>query len=344
MRKLILFSLGLLFLASCNDNPDGSGNENTDTPRASSGDTRLDALNDEVDNGANKALAYVDRAKYFMEKEDYTRARLDIENGLAVDSNISELHWLKGEYYYLQNKTRISRNAWERCATLDPAETQCRISLAKLYIAVKDYPKALENVNEVLELNEFNSTGYFLKGIIVRDLRRDTTLALQYMQKSIDLRQDYLEAIDAMAVLLAARKDTLAKFYYERILNIDPNRSDVYYKLGLYYMNRGETNRALESYTKAIQLNPSDADSYYNLGFMHVELNLYPQARDYFSKAINARARNYKALYGRGYCFEKLGDVLNAKKDYELALEYLPIYEPAKQSLNRVNNIIARGQ
>ena len=79
------------------------------------------------------------------------------------------------------------------------------------------------------------------------------------------------------------------------------------------------------------------------MAYIHIELKQYQQARDLFTKSIQANDRNYRAYYGRGYAFEMLGDVLNAKKDYQKVLEMLPMHQPSAEALARVNRTI-KGQ
>ena len=142
-----------------------------------------------------------------------------------------------------------------------------------------------------------------------------------------------------MGVSLASKGDTLAQYYYKRLLEIQPNNADVWYKLGTHYMNIDEINRAIEAYTKATTINPKHSDAYYNLGYIFtVMVPDYREALTYYSKSLKAKPENnYKAHYGRGYAFEMLGDVINAEKEYRKTLALLPIHKPAKDGLDRIN-------
>ncbi len=298
----------------------------------------LDSLNNYLGKNPNDAHALVNRAKSHLKNRNLPAAAGDIMAALQIDSNLAEAHSLKGEIHYIQNQTRQARDEWIKCINLDPENTDCRMKLTEIYVAVKNYDKALEQVNAVIAYDKYAAPAFFLKGYIIRDYKRDTVTALQYFQKAIDLDQNYIDALDIMGVTLTNRKDTLARYYFERILELQPNRADIYYKLGVYYTNIDDINRALESYTKALQINPHDPESLFNLGYLYVEIREYQEAKEYFSRAILAKQRNYKAYYGRGYTFEVTGDVINARKDYQKALEILPIYEPAKKGLKRIEN------
>ena len=297
----------------------------------------LDSLDILVNKDPSNPNYLLERARLLLFYQNVEGARADINRVIQIDSNSAVLHELKGELHYMTNQTRMAKEEWEKCLKLDPKNSICIMRLAELMIAVKDYDRAFKLVNRQLENDPSDAQAYFAKGIIVRDKFQDTSVALQYFQNAIDLNQDYFEAVDMMAVTLTAKNDTLARFYYDRMLEMRPNESSTYFKLGVYCMNQGKINGAIESYTKAIQLNPKDADSYYNLAFIFVELQEYAQARENFTKAILSQERNYKAHYGRGFTYEVVGDIKNAREDYQKALDILPIYKPAAEALARLD-------
>lgn len=342
MKKL-LFLLGTLALfVQCNNistEKQQQKEEEQTTPKKdikSTSDWRLDSLNARLLQDPSNPERIADRAAYLIKKGSKQSARADIYKALSVDSTNARVHEVYGLLYMEENNSRNAKNEWVKCANLDPKNMACRLYLAELYIAVKNYDQALVYVNEAIEIDKYESQPYLIKGIILRDTKKDTAGALKYFQQAVDLDQNNVQALDMMGVMLAAKKDTLAPYYYKRAIDLEPNNSELYYKLGVYYMNNDQVNRALENYTKAVQLNPQDADSYYNMGYIHIELKMNREAIGYFSKAIQTSENNYKAHYGRGYAYEVLGDVINAEKDYKMALSYLPIYQPAKTALNRI--------
>lgn len=296
-----------------------------------------DSLNIILKAEPNNIRALLLRARINFQEGDQRQAIFDIQRLQSIDSLNPEMLYLRGEIEMQKNQSRAAKNSWEKCAKVDPTAINCRLNLGKMYASLNEHKKALDYLNQVIEIDEFNPEAYFYKGIVIRNFKQDTALALNYFQKAIELKQDYFEALDMMGVSLAAMGDTLAPYYYKRILDIDPNRADIYYKIGVYYRSQDDLNRAIEAYTKSTQIDPNYSDSYYNLGVIFIDLKEYGDARDYFSKAIKAQPKNnYKAYYGRAYAFEMLGDVLNAQKDYRKSLEQLPMYKPAMEGLARV--------
>lgn len=327
-----------LVLSSCNQEApaDESSAKSPQATPQKTGNNYLDSLNQAIAKDPGNVNAYVARARFRMEKGDMRNALFDIQAAQRVDSLAAPVMQTLGEYRMAQSRSRDAKDAWLKCAKFDAQNVACRLSLGKLFYTVQDYEAALEWINEAIEKDRFNAEAYFYKGLIFRNKLQDTAMAMQYIQQAIELQQDYVEALDLMGVMLTAKNDTLAPYYFKRALEHEPRRDDIYYKLGVYYMNQDKLNEAIENYTEATRLNPQNSDAFYNLGFIFIQLKEYQDARDYFSKSIAARP-NYKAHYGRGYAHEMLGDIINAEKDYKQALELLPMYKPAAEALNRLN-------
>jgi len=327
-------------IVACQQGPAETEENNTqkqDSTVTSKAPTAMDSINRLVANDPLNPRKLAIRAKVYLSASNMKAARNDINKAFSIDSNVAMVREARGELNFMMNKGRAAQKDWEACIRIEPENSDCLMKLGELYIAVQNYERALEMVNRQLKINDKDAQAYFMKGIIIRDDYNDTALALQYFQNAVDLKQDYIDALDMLGVTLANRGDSLAPYYYKRILEYQPSRYDIYYKMGAYYMSQNEENRALEAFTNAVQINPAHAESYYSMGYIQLQLRQFAQARDLFTKSINARQRNYKAYYGRGYSFEMLGDIINAKKDYQKALEILPMYTPAREALQRIN-------
>ena len=330
LPNFLKFSALALVLASC-------GSPSTSGEAAADGEDRvLDSLTAVLKEDPENVAALVARADYYLGVKNFPYAKMDAQVAFTVDSSNHDALRVLGDAHYVSNETRISRDAWMRCAELFPTEVECRLKLAELYQVVMEYGKSTQLVDEVLALDPQNPTAYYIKGINVRDEKGDTSVALAYIQKAIDLNPKYEVALDMAGVLHAAQGNPLALSYYERLAELRPNDFNVYYKVGMFQLDQRNWNSAIEAFTQATQLNPKDAESYYNLGYIHLELQLYSEAKQYFTQSIESRAVNYRAYYARAYVFEKVGDLLNAESDYLKAIEFNPSHAPSKEGLGRV--------
>lgn len=327
---LIAGTLAVLAMGGCK-----SHQEPVDSTEAQP-KTPIDSLTVLIEKNPDNAVYLAERASLYLDERKFKEALEDIDKAWLLDSNHIRVQLIRGDVYYVLNRTRISRDSWLKCVEKEPDNEVCRMRLAELYLAVKDLEAALEHLKVVLDKNKTNANAHFMMGVVIRDLYGDTDRALLSIQRAIEIKEDYVDALDMMGVLLTAKGDPLAIKYLQNALDYRPNSHDLIYKLGYAYMRFGKFNEAMDMFTKATILNPKDEDSYFNMGFIHVETKNYSIARDYFDKAVKANPESFKAYYGRGYANEMLGNVRGAIEDYTHALTLNPEYTPAAESLNRL--------
>jgi tetratricopeptide (TPR) repeat protein len=58
---------------------------------------------------------------------------------------------------------------------------------------------------------------------------------------------------------------------YKRAIQLRPNSSEAYNKLGDAYFFGGRFEEAIASYKEAARIHPDDAEAYYNLGLAYIE-------------------------------------------------------------------------
>lgn len=166
------------------------------------------------------------------------------------------------------------------------------VNIGNIYSLLSDPKKALENYSkafvanpsdpEIMRLNasahirlgQSNIAESILKEAIKIDPRNliimeDLSAALynqelyeeafEYINKCISLKPDGLSLLSKKAVMLKALgRGSEAITVYEKILELDPRRSEILLELGYLYDGiLGDSPKALECYKKAYNINPS---------------------------------------------------------------------------------------
>ncbi|MCH8284945.1 GWxTD domain-containing protein [candidate division KSB1 bacterium] len=116
---------------------------------------------------------------------------------------------------------------------------------------------------------------------------------------------------------LVARNDSLARFYNERILELDPGNRDALYRLGLLYYDRivyqssresgdlldgyRRDNRSLDTFVRIfgeiVKNHPDDKDAHLFLGLGYTRIHEYDLAVGYFNKAKSLMSEKEKAVF-----------------------------------------------
>ena len=335
MIRVGLLIFAVVFFFSCAQE---ASNEKESAVELSSNDSLRRVLkNDSTDARALARLALLE-----LQERDLKKSQLAANKAIRLDSNDTYVLESFGDVFFVLNQTRKSRDVWTRCAEIDENNVGCRLKLAELYFAVRNYKPALDWLNEVLLIEGRNANALFLKGNVFKEMG-DTANAIKFIQSAIDADPAYFDAYEQLGVVYAAKDDSLAVVYYKKAIELRPNEPNTYYNLGVYHQEREEWNRALEAYAAAVQIAPSHYNSHYNMGYINVLLSSWNQGAVHFTDALNVKQDFYQALYGRAYCLEMMGDVRRAKADYEAALNMKVDYQPAKEGLARVEKTLNYG-
>ncbi len=91
-----------------------------------------------------------------------------------------------------------------------------------------------------------------------------------------------------------ASEETMKKL--EALGYLTPDNPDALHNLGQRYQQKGEYQKAIESYKKAIAMRPTFYNAYNNLATCYGELKMYPEAIDALEKCIKLKPDDYYAM------------------------------------------------
>jgi tetratricopeptide (TPR) repeat protein len=97
----------------------------------------------------------------------------------------------------------------------------------------------------------------------------------------------------------------------------------------------GDLDTALREFGAAVRLDPGEPVFWNNLGTAQRSANDYAAALEAFATATRLAPRMVGPYYNRGQVHEAMGDNEEARRQYLLALELDPSFEPARQALER---------
>ncbi len=305
---------------------------------------QLAELNKKIRADSVNGNLYNQRAKYYLEQENYNDAFKDITSALEIDSTASDYYITLSDIYLGMTKLQSAIEALDKAAELDPENKNAYLKLAEIDIIFKDYKKALDNIDKAMKIDKLDAKSYFLRGVVMLE-NGDTTKGILNFQKAIDVNQEYFDAYLQLGLLYSAKKNKLAVDYFNNALNIEPENTEVNYFLALFYQENAQYDRAIQIYNRMLDKDPKFYYALYNIGYINlVYLKDFQVAIDYFSKAIDINPTYTDAYYNRGFAYELQKDAVNARKDYKKALELKPNYEKAVAGLNRIDEYLSTQQ
>jgi tetratricopeptide (TPR) repeat protein len=104
--------------------------------------------------------------------------------------------------------------------------------------------------------------------------------------------------------------------HFDRVLEMDPNRRDIYLRRALAHQELGQADAALADYQAALDVNPRDAAVYSARGALYRERGDFPAALKEFDRAVQL-SQDTDAYFQRAVTYDLMGDYRKAVEDFD---------------------------
>lgn len=302
--------------------------------------SRLDSVSLMIRADSTNASLFYQRAGLLLDEGNVNDALADMNRAIQLDQDESEYFVTLSDIYLAMNKITSSLEALQKAEELDPSNNQALLKQAELYLILQDYQNVFTYTKKAIDLDRNNPVAFFIRGYALME-RGDTAEAVRNYQKAAELDQSYYEALVQLGLVYIGKNASLAASYFKRATEVNPNRTEGFYLLGLACQEEEDIPEAIEAYENLVTIDPGYKEGFYNLGYIHlVYLNEFGAAARFFTQAIDLDKSYVDAYFNRGYCYELLGDLDKAREDYNTALRISPNYDRAINGLNRLDSLM----
>ena len=231
-------------------------------------------------------------------------AEIEIENGNELEAldllhsieETSEAYtqslMVQADYYHLNGLPEVSIQKLKEAEEILPNEPIVKFALAEVYFTTEDYQNAIQYYEQIVTAGEDEVAGTLLS----------VRLGNAYMMIG-----QYQEAIDYFNESLTYKDDP-----------------EVYYQLGLVYVQQEEYNQAYEPLNKAKTLDPSLSSVYILLADVYEQQSKFEKALEEVEEGINHNEVNIEFYFKAAELAAKLNDFEKAEIYYERAMEIEP--------------------
>lgn len=114
---------------------------------------------------------------------------------------------------------------------------------------------------------------------------------LAELKKAVEEKPDDTLAMRRYADFLSASHQTeKAIYYYNKILEVDPNRNEINFSLAIIYYNKGDLKKAEAFNNNVLKTDPDNLIAIYNLGAISATRGNKKNAREFWNKVIQINA------------------------------------------------------
>ncbi len=200
--KFYLIGILVLSLTACVTTTDSAFTRKADEGKA-------------LDNYVQLGLAYIQR-------NDFEKARLNLDRALDINSDSSEAYAALGLLYQQEAENELAEESFKKALDLDAKNTRGRTFYAAFMYRSQRYEEALEQFQIAGQNTDYNGRASIFLNIAQCALKLERyDVAIKAYEKVIALDRGHPQALIGITQLLIHEEQYLkAQQYYNRIVNI----------------------------------------------------------------------------------------------------------------------------
>lgn len=173
---------------------------------------------------------------------------------------------------------------------------------------------------------------YYNLGLICAQ-QKDWNAAIAAYKNALKLEENWFIYFGLGEVYVQTGEELQAINYYQRTIELQPDRAEVHHQLGDLLHKQQRWDEAIRAYQKAIELNPSFSWSYNNLGDSLRDFQRWEAAELSYGKAIDLNPSFVFSHYNLGEVCAKQEKWQAAIHAYQKAIELDPKFADAYSHL-----------
>lgn len=228
---------------------------------------------------ATLADCYAHVGMFEQASESYNRALLEQES--------PELLFGSGfvAFQIAQWETVVER--FKSLLEMDPFYASAYPFLAEAHIQLQQMEEAKQVLDQGISYDDTNPRLYELQAELLLQMG-DREQAKEHLKLSLEQDPYYLASLEKMAAILKDEGELASSIMYmNEIVELNPDRADVYLDQGMLHEELEEWQLAESSYRKAIEINDQDTQALNHLAFLLRDEGKMPEALKLWGKSVH---------------------------------------------------------
>jgi tetratricopeptide (TPR) repeat protein len=242
---------------------------------------------------------YLAKGKEWIQKNDYSRALLELKNAARATPNDAEVYYQLGMAFWGAQDLRSAYASFRKALTLDPKHKGAQLKIAQLQMNTDD-PDLIKDAEKRLKdlLGEDASSSDVLNSLAFTELRLGNAQdAISSLEKALADTPDELTTV----VMLARAKLTVndqkgAQAVLEKAVADAPKSAAARRLLGEFFMGLNRPAEAEGAFQQALALDPANGPVLRDLGLLEFRQGQRDRADSTFQKL--RPIDGYKSTYG----------------------------------------------
>ena len=233
---------------------------------------------------------------------------------------------------------KVQIDNYQKQLTVDTNRVDIRLKLAKVYLQIEAYAKALAEYRQVISSVDTLSNhisalpeGYYGLGLAYSGLEKFND-AIEAYQKAIQHAPEWAHiyaALGASYTNLHQYEDALEA--YKTAVRLQPEDAMIHHQLGNIYSKRGKRTEAIIHHQRAIAISSTLAYAHYQLGLLYTQENRLTEAISAYETAYEEDSELIEALYNLAQAHLRSGNKQAAREKMLLFEKQKVVVKPIQE-------------
>ena len=242
---------------------------------------------------------------YYLSR-NYPLAIEYLNKAIAIDSKNPVIYRELGKIYYKQKKYDLAKEQFSKYATIGEMDVEDKTLYANILFLGKDYPAAIEIINEIIKTD--NSKNYLNRLIGYSYYETEKYLDAQIFMEKFFATQPKEKIIASDyeyygKSLMKNGKDSIGILNFIKAAEMDTTNKEPWGSVAEAYFKLKKYNEAAIYYTKKIDSDAPSASDWFNVGNSYYRAKNFIQAKAAFYKVVEIKP---EAATGHLWCSKAL--------------------------------------
>ncbi len=234
------------------------------------------------------ATAHYKLGVAYKQNGDLTQAAESLQEAVRLDPTAEKPVFELGEVYRLLDKLTQAIRAYALACELAPKDFDARFRLATCYHQTGDLEQAASAYREAIRLDDRNPQARSNLGAVLATQGKDYE-AIKAYKESWERDEQPIVLVNMATVYLKQERWEIAHRTLSMAIDMDPNCSPAYERLGYCLWREQAYEMAAERYRKAIELDRKNAAAHAGLGVVLMTMYLdQPDKVELRNEAVEA--------------------------------------------------------
>ncbi len=267
-----------------------------------------------------------DEARKYAEYAEgvYATGRLD-EAAQAWDKHLmihpgdaSARYWLARSYEE-NEKTEQALEHYETLRANAPDTEDALFRLSKIYVAQERSEEALEVMHELIALRPNDPDAHYMLGETLFALN-DHERALPVYQRVVEIDETHASAHEKIGQLLEPTDPEAAEAAYLRVVELEPERPNPYFRLAKISLDRQDEETGMERLKLGLERDPNRPDEQYTLASLLDKRGKLTEAMPHYAVSVKLKPEMHERQYEYARCAHRVAEAAKDAEEREAAL------------------------